>query len=176
MKLNALKKLTRNIQRLASDESGLKKTTLFVFLCFITISSVVATFGSSNIYKNSQTITHRIDRSSQWQTYNIPEEGNYILKLSTGKNSPNELNNKLEIYIPDNSLVSQPLNQDRSVFIPSTGETLNKVNLEDLTNEQGYSVSLRAHSFVYFVSDRSNKDLDLNVIKVGPAKPLVTTN
>lgn len=141
----------------------------------ILLSLAFLSVNSSEAQKKNLVKKTALRKMVHWQAYNLTEEGSYVLRLNNQSAQPIEnLLQNIDVYIPATSFVKEHERNSKQIFIPSSGEYLVQVNLLKLLREEGLNVSLRSHSFVYLVSQKPTKNLELEVYKIGPAKPLLS--
>lgn len=139
------------------------------------LSLALLSVNSSEAQKKNLVKKETLRKMVHWKAYNLTEEGSYVLRLNSQSGQPVEkLVHNIDVYIPATSFVKEHARNSKQIFIPSSGEYLVQVQLLKLLREEGLSISLRSHSFVYLVSEKPAKDLELEVYKIGPAKPLLS--
>jgi hypothetical protein len=119
--------------------------------------------------------TNVLPRFFSWKSYNLSDEGNYVLRLRNESDIPiKDLITNLHVYIPSSSFLKEQEDYSNHIFIPSTGEYLVEIDLLKLLQEEGFNISLRSHSFIYLISHKKIKTTNLEVYKIGPAKPFLS--
>jgi hypothetical protein len=154
-------------QNILTSKAVLPGLLLFVVLAFSVANS------SEAMHKNVVAKTS-ISKPAHWKAYNLADEGSYVLRLNNLADKPvASLLKEINVYIPATSFVKDHEHYAKQIFVPSSGEYLVQVNLLKLLREEGLNVSLRSHSFVYVVLQKPT-NIDLEVYKIGPAKPLLS--
>ena len=154
------------------------------FLCLVLGFILLGLWGSPVVGIQSlskqeaglQIMKHPISQLN-WQTYNLPTEGNYVLRIVDNHDIPLEqFIREYKIYITADSVGSGQAEERRKVFIPSSGESLVELNALPLLREEGLNLSFKANSLIYLVAPKENPLPNLQAYKLGPASSFPETS
>lgn len=158
----------------SKKDQGFGILIIFLLVCFPFVNLLAE--ASVDLFEK-KTIQKQIVPHYRWNSYGLMEEGEFLLKIKDkdSKLDLEEFAQNIKVYVPANSLSGSVKENNSTIYTLSSEEKLIQLDLLQLLQEGGVSLSFKSKSPVYVISKNNQALPELQIYKIGPSKPIASS-